>query len=105
MLKANVERAGRRGANRSDIANRTRDFPSGVTALTGESRNDHGLFGLRSRLIDAATSAAVSGEPSENLTPRRSAKTAARPPLLNFQLVASSGSTDLPSFESLTSRS
>src|SRR5438132_13725441 len=105
MLKAKVESAGRSGANGSAIVNLTFDVPSGVTDLAGEIRNAHGLFGSRSRLIEAATSAAVSGEPSENFTPGRSVNTATRPPLLNFQLVVSSGSTPLPLFESLTSRS
>src|SRR5436853_373129 len=80
MLKAKVESAGRSGANGSAIVNLTFDVPSGVTDLTGEIRNAHGLFGSRSRLIEAATSAAVSGEPSENFTPGRSVNTATRPP-------------------------
>src|SRR2546423_296728 len=105
MLNANVESAGRSGANGVDIVNLTLPGPSGLTDLTGAIRNPHGDFGSRSRLIDATTSPDVSGEPSENLTPLRSVKTACRPPFVIFQLVASSGSTLLPLFESLTRRS
>src|SRR5215510_4486287 len=105
MLKANVESAGSSGANGVAIVNFTVVGFTAVTDFTGESRKPHGLLGLRSRLIEAATSVAVNAEPSENLTPRRSLNVATLPPLESFQLVASSGSTPLPPLESLTSRS
>src|SRR5581483_5366838 len=105
MLNANVDSAGSSGANAVAIVNLTLPGPTAVTDLTGPIRNDHGAFGLRSRLIAATTSAEVRGEPSENLTPLRSVNTAWRPSFESFQLVASSGSTLLPLFESFTSRS
>src|SRR5581483_2227206 len=105
MLNANVDSAGSSGATGVAIVNLTFVGPSAVTDLTGAIRNDHGALGLRSRLIAATTSADVSGDPSENLTPCRSVNTAWRPPFEIFQLVASSGSTLLPLFDSFTSRS
>src|SRR3954454_15983312 len=105
MLNAKVDKAGSSGANGSAIVNFTLRDPTAVTDFTGAIRNDHGVFGSRSRLIDATTSADVSGEPLENLTPLRSVKRASRPPLEIFQLVASSGSTLLPLSDAFTSRS
>ena len=105
MLNANVDSAGSSGANGVAIVNLTLSGPTAVTDLTGAIRNDQGPLGLRSRLIAATTSADVSGEPSENLTPWRRVNTASRPPFVIFQLVANSGSTLFPLFESFTSRS
>src|SRR3954453_10928929 len=105
MLNANVDSAGRSGANGSAMVNLTLVGPTAVTDFTGAIRNDHGAFASRSRLIAATTSAEVSGEPSENLTPLRSVNRAWRPPFEMVHFVASSGSTLLPSLDSFTSRS
>src|SRR6267143_2001326 len=98
MLNANVESAGSKGANGFDILTMTLPGPIALTDVTGESKNPHGLFGLRSRLIEVTTSVEVSGEPSENFTPCLRSKIAWRPFLEIVQLVASSGETLLPLF-------
>src|ERR1044072_506191 len=105
MLKANVESAGRSGANGSALVTLPFPGPTAATDFTGAIRNDHGAFGSRSRLIAAATSAEVRGDPSENLTPLRSVKIPWRRPVEIFQLVGSSGSTLLPLLDNLASLS
>ena len=73
--------------------------------FTGENRKPHEPFWSMARVSEKTTSSAVSGLPSENLTPDRKVKSAVSPSLLTLQAVASSGSTPVPSAFSFTRRS
>src|SRR5262245_54848195 len=105
MLPANVDRAGRRGANGSDMVSLMVLSSTLVTDLTGEKRNPHEPLGSIARVSENTTSSAVRGDPSENFTPWRSVKFALRPSGATVHAVASSGSTPLFEAFSLTSRS
>ena len=105
MLAAKVLSAGRSGANGSDITSRMVLSSTFSTLLTGENRKPQEPSWSIARVSENTTSSAVSGEPSENLTPSRSVNSADRPSSATVQLVASSGSTPVPSSFSRTSRS
>src|SRR2546430_42061 len=105
MLAANVESAGSRGANGSDMCMAIVLSSTLLTDFTGEKRKPHSLFWSIARARDNTTSSAVSGDPSENFTPWRSANVAVSPSGDIFQDVASSGWTSLFDGASFTRRS
>src|SRR3989442_12892585 len=104
MLAANVERAGSRGAKGSDMWNSKVEPLTAVTDLTGENRKPQDPFWSMARVRENTKSSAVSGEPSENFTPRPRLKGAVNPSLEMFHLVASSRRTLFPAWGSLTRR-
>src|SRR5215469_353480 len=105
MLAANVASAASNGAKAVDIWNCTVEEFSATTRLTGENKKPQEPCWFMALVSEKTTSPTVSGVPSKNLTPGRRWKSAVNPLGATDQLVASSGTTLLPSGESATSRS
>ena len=91
---ANTEMSDSNGAHGVFSFITTVPEPFAVTDLIAKSRNDSGPSELAaSRLIENTTSSAVSGVPSENLTPGRSWKVQVRWSLLVVKDCANHGAS------------